>query len=84
MTSCATGTGDGAQVEGLSVAGKTGTAYKALEDGTYTLEDGTHIYYSSFVGFFPAEDPQATVLVSIDEPPRGLQLRCSVGRAAVP
>jgi cell division protein FtsI (penicillin-binding protein 3) len=65
------GTGDGAQVEGLSVAGKTGTAYKALEDGTYTLEDGTHIYYSSFVGFFPAEDPQATVLVSIDEPPRG-------------
>jgi cell division protein FtsI (penicillin-binding protein 3) len=65
------GTADGARVPGLSVAGKTGTAYKALENGTYTDENGEHIYYSSFAGFFPAEDPQATVLVSIDEPQTG-------------
>ena len=84
MTSCATARATRPQVEGLSVAGKTGTAYKALDDGTYTLEDGKHIYYSSFVGFFPAEDPQATVLVSIDEPPRGFNSGGSVGRAAVP
>jgi cell division protein FtsI (penicillin-binding protein 3) len=66
------GTGSDAQVQGQSIAGKTGTAYKAQEDGTYFNEDGvTHDYYSSFVGFFPAEEPQATVLVSIDEPPAG-------------
>lgn len=66
------GTAVDAQVEGLSVAGKTGTAYKAQEDGTYFNADGiTHDYYSSFVGFFPAEDPQITILISIDEPQRG-------------
>ena len=32
---------------------------------------GERIYYASFVGFFPAEDPQVTVLVSVDEPPAG-------------
>lgn len=66
------GTADAAQVDGLSVAGKTGTAYKAQEDGTYFLEDGIHhAYYSSFVGFFPAEAPEVTILVSIDEPAQG-------------
>ena len=66
------GTATDAQVRGLSVAGKTGTAYKAQEDGTYFNADGfTHDYYSSFVGFFPAEDPQITMLISIDEPATG-------------
>lgn len=66
------GTADAAQVAGWSIAGKTGTAYKAQEDGTYFNADGiTHDYYSSFVGFFPAEDPQVTVLISIDEPQQG-------------
>lgn len=66
------GTARDARVPGLSVAGKTGTAYKAQADGTYFNEDGvTHDYYSSFVGFFPAEDPQVTILISIDEPARG-------------
>jgi len=66
------GSAEAAQVPGLSVAGKTGTAYKAQDDGTYFNEDGfTRDYYSSFVGFFPAEDPQVTVLISIDEPKTG-------------
>jgi cell division protein FtsI (penicillin-binding protein 3) len=66
------GTAASAQVDGWSIAGKTGTAYKAQADGTYFNEDGiTHDYYSSFVGFFPAEDPQVTVLISIDEPQTG-------------
>lgn len=66
------GTADDAQVEGISVAGKTGTAYKAQQDGTYYNADGiTRDYYSSFVGFFPAEDPQVTILISIDEPQSG-------------
>jgi cell division protein FtsI (penicillin-binding protein 3) len=66
------GTAESAQVDGWSIAGKTGTAYKAQADGTYFNEDGiTHDYYSSFVGFLPAEDPQVTVLISIDEPQTG-------------
>ena len=66
------GTAAAAQVPGLSVAGKTGTAYKIQDNGTYYNEDGiTRDYYSSFVGFFPAEDPQVTILISIDEPQSG-------------
>jgi cell division protein FtsI (penicillin-binding protein 3) len=65
------GTARDARVPGLSVAGKTGTAYKALPDGGYTKQDGTHVYYSSFVGFLPAEDPQVTILIALDEPGTG-------------
>ena len=60
-------------------------AYKAQADGTYFNADGvTHDYYSSFVGFFPAEDPQVTVLISIDEPKTGFNSRGPVGRPGVP
>lgn len=77
------GTAHEAQVSGLSVAGKTGTGYKAQENGTYFDEAGNRAYYSSFVGFFPAEDPQVTILVSIDEPPSNSDDRFG-GRAAAP
>jgi len=60
------GTGKLAQLPGISVAGKTGTAYKT-EDGTYG-EDGNRKYRATFVGFFPAQAPRVTVLVTIDEP----------------
>src|SRR5690606_30213601 len=62
------GTAKQAQVPGLSVAGKTGTGFIAQEDGGYYLPDGSRAYYASFVGFLPAEDPQVTILVSIDQP----------------
>jgi cell division protein FtsI (penicillin-binding protein 3) len=62
------GTATLAEVEGLTIAGKTGTAFKAADNGTYWTDEGTRQYYASFVGFFPAEDPQVTVLVSVDEP----------------
>lgn len=61
------GTGKGARIDGLSVAGKTGTAYKLQDSGTYG-EDGDRQYRASFVGFFPAQNPQVTVLVTIDQP----------------
>ncbi|MCK4329581.1 penicillin-binding protein 2 [candidate division WOR-3 bacterium] len=57
-----TGTGVLAQVRGLNIAGKTGTAQK-FKNGKYT-ED----YISSFIGFFPANDPSFLVGVLIDEP----------------
>ena len=77
------GTATRAQVDGLSIAGKTGTAFKAADNGTYFDEDGNRIYYASFVGFFPAENPQVTVLVSVDEPPAGTNDRFG-GTAAAP
>ena len=77
------GTATRAQVDGLSIAGKTGTAFKAADNGTYFNDDGDRIYYSSFVGFFPAEDPQVTVLISVDEPPAGTDDRFG-GTAAAP
>lgn len=63
------GTAKRAQVEGLTIAGKTGTAFKAADNGTYWDENGNRVYYASFVGFFPAEDPEVTVLVAVDQPP---------------
>lgn len=77
------GTATRAKVDGLSIAGKTGTAFKAADNGTYFDDDGDRIYYSSFVGFFPAEDPQVTVLISVDEPPAGTNDRFG-GTAAAP
>jgi cell division protein FtsI (penicillin-binding protein 3) len=77
------GTATRAQVEGLPIAGKTGTAFKAADNGTYFDENGDRIYYASFVGFFPADDPQVTVLVSVDEPPAGTGDRFG-GTAAAP
>ncbi len=77
------GTATRAQVDGLSIAGKTGTAFKAADNGTYFDADGNRIYYASFVGFFPAENPQVTVLVSVDEPPAGTNDRFG-GTAAAP
>jgi cell division protein FtsI (penicillin-binding protein 3) len=77
------GTATAAKVPGLSLAGKTGTGYKAFDNGTYFNAAGDRAYYASFVGFLPAEDPQVTVLVSIDEPPAGSGDRFG-GTAAAP
>ncbi|MEM1334279.1 MAG: penicillin-binding protein 2 [Actinomycetota bacterium] len=77
------GTATRAQVPGISVAGKTGTAFKAHENGTYFDERGNRVYYASFVGFFPAEDPELTVLIAVDQPPAGTGDRFG-GTAAAP
>jgi cell division protein FtsI (penicillin-binding protein 3) len=58
------GTGTNAALDGYTVGGKTGTARKLGEDGTYS--DSRHI--ASFVGFTPAENPKLAILVVIDEP----------------
>jgi cell division protein FtsI (penicillin-binding protein 3) len=79
------GTGWAAQegVTNFNVAGKTGTGLKAQPGGGYTDASGNRVYYASFAGFFPAEDPQVTVLVSIDEPPAG-DINRFGGTAAAP
>ena len=77
------GTGTKAQIPGMTIAGKTGTGYKIQSDGTYGTDEGGRKYFASFVGFLPAEDPQVTVLVSIDEPDAGSRDRFG-GTAAAP
>ncbi len=57
------GTATRAQIEGLKVAGKTGTARKAAGGG---YREGA--YRASFAGFFPADDPQVVFAVVVDEP----------------
>lgn len=52
-----------AKPPGLSVAGKTGTAQIPIQ-GHYDAEKTI----ASFVGFFPAGDPQYTMLVTLREP----------------
>jgi cell division protein FtsI/penicillin-binding protein 2 len=61
----ATGTGQRAAICGYTVAGKTGTAQKALAHG---LGYSTSNYVASFVGFLPADDPQVEVMVVVDSP----------------
>jgi cell division protein FtsI (penicillin-binding protein 3) len=62
------GTATLGKVPGITVGGKTGTAYKRQDNGTYAADDGSRSYFASFVGFIPAQQPRFTVLVSIDEP----------------
>jgi cell division protein FtsI (penicillin-binding protein 3) len=57
------GTAKAAAVPGLRVAGKTGTARK-FNDGKYEVGRNT----SSFVGYFPADDPKVVCLVMLDHP----------------
>jgi cell division protein FtsI (penicillin-binding protein 3) len=52
------------RVEGTTVAGKTGTSRKPNANGSgYSKE-----IYTSFVGFFPVENPQVLIMVVIDSP----------------
>ncbi len=62
------GTGRNAQVEGYSIAGKTGTGQKVLSSGGYEDSEGFSRYTATFAGFYPAEDPQLSMIVVIDEP----------------
>src|SRR5207249_11822679 len=57
------GTAPKAALEHYTVAGKTGTAQKA-EHGTYVQGK----YFASFLGFFPADNPELCISVMLDEP----------------
>jgi cell division protein FtsI (penicillin-binding protein 3) len=58
------GTGRNIRIPGFHIAGKTGTAQKAEPGKGYVR--GLRI--ASFAGFFPAEDPEITIVVMVDEP----------------
>ena len=63
------GTAKNIRIPGLSIAGKTGTAQKAKTSGR-GYEKGAYI--ASFIGFFPAENPDYLILVTVDTPKRSI------------
>ena len=66
MLSCIEdGTGKRAQIEGVKVCGKTGTAQKANKNGI-GYSEGRII--TSFIGFAPYDNPQVAIIIVIDEP----------------
>ncbi|MGH9261154.1 MAG: peptidoglycan D,D-transpeptidase FtsI family protein, partial [Acidimicrobiales bacterium] len=64
----ANGTGEAAAIDGYVAAGKTGTARKPQPGGGYKDAAGNYHYISTFAGFLPADDPQLSIIVVIDEP----------------
>jgi cell division protein FtsI (penicillin-binding protein 3) len=58
------GTGELAQIDGVSVCGKTGTAQKVEPGGVYSKTKSR----MTFIGFFPKEKPRYVIAVLIDEP----------------
>jgi len=59
------GTGHKAFLPNLRIAGKTGTA-KKLKNGKYVSE-----YVASFASFYPSDDPDYTLIVTVDHPRTG-------------
>ena len=60
------GTGVNARLNLITVGGKTGTSQKLI-NGKYSKED----YNSSFVGFFPADNPKIVCLILVNSPEVG-------------
>ncbi len=59
------GTGIKAQIEGVDIAGKTGTAQRASEHRRGYAKGE---FIASFVGFLPAADPELVCIVVVDRP----------------
>lgn len=64
VTALRIGTARRAAIPGYTVAGKTGTARKHVENVGYV--DGRYVV--SFVGFLPADDPELLGIIVIDDP----------------
>jgi cell division protein FtsI (penicillin-binding protein 3) len=59
------GTGKTARINGIPVAGKTGTAQKVLPNGRGYSHSN---FMSSFVGFAPSDEPEYVMAVILDDP----------------
>ena len=59
----ALGSGRNAYIDGYRIGGKTGTAQK-VNHGIYMVGN----YITSFMGFFPADNPEVVLYVAIDNP----------------
>lgn len=66
VPNAAEGNAKEARIPGFDVAGKTGTANKVRTDGVPGYMDHHHVV-SSFIGFFPSENPQVDISVIVDD-----------------
>lgn len=73
------GTGRRAQIKGVEVAGKTGTAQK-IEQGSKTYSKDK--YTASFAGFFPVRNPQLVFLVIVNNPRKSIWGEASAATTA--
>jgi cell division protein FtsI (penicillin-binding protein 3) len=60
------GTGESARIPGYRVAGKTGTAHKAVAGGY-----DEHSYTAVFGGLVPVSDPRLAIVAVVQEPSNG-------------
>ena len=63
------GTAPQAQIPGMEVAGKTGTAQRLEKSGGYSATEVD----VSFIGYFPASDPRLVITVVIYNPQKGVR-----------
>ena len=75
-TVTAEGTGTRLKKAKCEVAGKTGTAWIVMDPkytdgrgGLYQDQDGNRQYQATFVGFYPAEEPKYTAIITIYSKP---------------
>lgn len=61
------GTGKKAQIPGIKVAGKTGTARIVKKNGQYSIVE----HNSFFVGIIPADNPKYVMAIYLNKPSRG-------------
>ena len=61
------GTAKGIKTDNYKIAGKTGTAWISSGKGGYNGENQKQ-YQASFAGFFPANNPQYTIVVVVNNP----------------
>ena len=71
---CETGTGRSLQNPYFKIAGKTGTAQVATGQGGY--QKG--MYLASFAGYFPADEPRFSMIVTVNNPRSGVYYGGSV------
>ena len=65
------GTGKKWAIPGYRIAAKTGTSYQPLGGGKGYGTAATRHYAASFAGFFPATNPEISIMVMIDDPEYG-------------
>jgi cell division protein FtsI (penicillin-binding protein 3) len=64
------GTANGIKTDNYKIAGKTGTAWISSGKSGYNGENQKQ-YQASFAGFFPANNPQYTIVVVVNNPKSG-------------
>ena len=74
------GTGKRARIEGYAVGGKTGTAQLSAGKSGYIKNE----YLSSFIGFFPADNPKYVVMAMFMRPQSDIQSNKFGGAVAAP